>query len=311
MHGTALSIETTSFEVEFGAEASVLGGAGRVTRLALPWLGGTRTERLFRGARWAGESDGFQLWETDGLRIGATVQAVGTSLRRTTREVYERLLRASVGWPLYRVWNYVPGINDTADGGENYHVFCEGRAEAFEALHGSGFERALPAASAVGSDGSALATVFVAGRATPRHLENPEQVPAYEYPREHGPRPPSFSRATVAQTQSGRRLVFVSGTAAIKGHATIAAGDLDAQLDCTLDNLRLISRAASLGDALGAEASTARHFKVYLRDLATYRRVRDRLEAEFVQASDHVTYLQAEVCRAALEVEIEATLVGR
>lgn len=311
MHGTALPIETTSFEVEFGAEVSALGGAGQALRLALPWLGGARTEQLFPAARWAGANQGFQLWETDGLLIGASVQRVGASLRRTTRELYGRLFRASVGWPLYRVWNYVPGINDTVEGCENYHAFCEGRAEAFETLHGSGFKRALPSASAVGSDGEALAVVFVAGRKTPQHLENPEQVPAYEYPREHGPRAPSFSRATVAETESGRRLVFVSGTAAIKGHATVAPGDLDAQLDCTLDNLRLISRAAALGDALGAEAAATRHFKVYLRDAATYRRVRDRLEAELVQASDRVMYLQAEVCRAALEVEIEATLAER
>jgi hypothetical protein len=311
MSVTDLSVASTSFEVGFGAERSEIGGNGATLMLATPWLGGARGERLLPGARAAGTSHGFSLWEADGLLMGASVQPVGGSLRRTTRELYTRLFRTSVGWPLYRVWNYVPGINAVVDGRENYHRFCEGRAEAFEALHGSGFKRALPAASAVGCGGDALAVVFIAGRKLPQHLENPEQVPAYEYPREHGPRPPSFSRATMAKTESGRRLVFVSGTAAIKGHATVAPGDLGAQLDCTLDNLRLISRAALLGDALGGESTVARHFKVYLRDPATYRTVRDRLEAEWVQPSDHVVYLQADVCRAALEVEIEATLIER
>ncbi len=311
MHGPGLTIASTSFEVEFGAPACAWGANGATLALPPRWLGGTRTEQLLPGAKPAGSSHGFNLWETEGLLMGATVQPVGASLLRTSRELYARLFRASVGWPLYRIWNYVPGINAIADGRENYHAFCQGRAEAFETLHGSGFKRALPAASAVGCTGGELAVMFIAGRTLPQHLENPEQVPAYEYPREHGPRAPSFSRATVAQAAGGRRLVFVSGTAAIKGHATIAPGDLQGQIDCTLDNLRLVSRAASLGDALGAETTMERHFKVYLRDPASYRAVRDRLETDLVQASDRVVYLQAEICRSALEVEIEATLIEK
>lgn len=310
---TATLAHGALFETAFDARASVQTVTANQPslRLALPWLGGAQTERLFPEARAAGRNHGFFLWETDGLLMGTTVQPVGSSLRRTTREVYERLFRASVGWPLYRIWNYVPGINAVQRDRENYQAFCEGRAEAFETAHGSGFKRALPAASAVGCAGGELTVIFVAGRRPALHIENPEQVPAYEYPREHGPRPPSFSRATLASTESGRQLVFVSGTAAIKGHATVAPRELEPQLDSTLDNLRLISRAAGLGDTLGAEMSMERHFKVYMRDLRAYRTIRDRLESDLVRISDRVVYLQADICRAALEVEIEASLIEK
>ena len=80
----------------------------------------------------------------------------------------------------------------------------------FEARLGGRFEQKLPAASSVGSHGDRLDVIFVAGEAAPRHLENPEQVPAYHYPAEHGPRAPSFARATVA-SDGARKVTFISG----------------------------------------------------------------------------------------------------
>ncbi len=154
--------------------------------------------------------------------------------------------------------------------------------------------------------------------------ENPEQVPAYEYPEDYGPKSPSFSRA-MQVVADGRRWTFVSGTAAIKGHLSMAAGDLAGQIDCTLDNLRLISAACGLGETLGAGGATGaedgrvtngrgveRHFKVYLRHARDLAAARARLEAPggrglFV-AGDRVTWLRSDICRAELLIEIEATV---
>lgn len=313
MSVTAISLERALFESEFdsGAAAHALRANGPFLRLAVPWLGGMRTERLFPDAREIGAKRGFRLWEADGLLLGAAVRPAGSFLRESARDVYQRLFEATAGAPLYRIWNYVPAINATTAGLENYRAFCQGRSEAFEAVYGSGCKQAMPSASAVGCGGDELALVFVAGRSAPRHIENPEQVPAYEYPAEHGPRPPSFSRATLGVTGSGRQLLFVSGTAAIKGHATIAPQRTLAQLDCTLDNLRLVSASARLGNTLGADGAFERHFKVYVRKAVDYRAVRDRLEAEFLRVDDRVVYLNADICRADLSVEIEATLIAR
>jgi chorismate lyase / 3-hydroxybenzoate synthase len=101
---------------------------------------------------------------------------------------------------------------------------------------------------------------------------------------------------------------FISGTSAIKGHETVAPGALDAQLECTLDNLRLMSRASGLGEDLGAERVKQRHFKVYLRHPSDLAAARMRLERSLLRPQDVVTYLQADICRAALNIEIEATL---
>jgi len=284
--------------------------------IELPCLGGTAQEEIFDGLRPVGSGDGVELFARGGLLVGHAREAfVEAGVEDGARKLYERVLAACEGRQLYRIWNYVPRINDHTAGLEHYRAFCKGRSLAFEAAYGAGFERQLPAASAVGSDGRTLEVIFAAGDAPPRHVENPEQVPAYLYPPEHGPRSPSFSRATVVR-EGGQRWVFVSGTAAIKGHATVGVGSLREQIDCTLDNLRLISRASGAGDDLGAGeksgsgAGWARHFKIYLRRAADIADAKALLEGKLVFPGDHVTWLRSDICRAELDIEIEATLRG-
>ena len=301
------------FAVEFGRPATKVTPIGRGAGLELhiPLLAGTAREIFFPQATRATTAAGLQLFNADGLLLGCVTEPVTDerALARQTQELYRRVLTAVRGHHLYRIWNYVPRINALIDGFENYRAFCQGRSLAFEAEAGAGFPRVLPAASGVGTADGCLSVVFVAGSALPRHIENPEQVPAYRYPAEHGPRAPSFSRATVVALP-GRTHTFISGTAAIKGHLTVAPGDLSAQLDCTLDNLRLISLAAGLTEDLGASRNLPRHFKVYLRHVADLSEVQSRLGQSLLKPSDHVIYLQADICRAELIVEIEATLLG-
>jgi chorismate lyase/3-hydroxybenzoate synthase len=301
----------TSLAIEFGVTSA--GAPHKSARpglgLPVPLLAGEAIEKIFDEVQPAGEQAGFMLFRGGGLLLGYAFEPALPDLAAQTQRLYQRLLTLPRDRHLYRIWNYVPAINAHTAGLENYHAFCRGRSLAFEEIHGPAFKWALPAASAVGGDDHHLAVIFAAGSAVPRHMENPEQTPAYEYPREHGPRSPSFARATVVE-ENCRRYAFISGTSAIKGHATVAPGALEGQLACTLDNLRLISQAIGLGDAFGAEKKLARHFKIYLRraeDLAT---VRAALETSLLQPSDRVTYLRADICRAALKLEIEAALVG-
>lgn len=283
--------------------------AGGGLRIATPWLAGSRTEELFTHAVPAAVSTGVTLYRSGSWLLGhAREPFVPAELTTRSEALYRRLLAATRGLHLYRIWNYVPQINAEHAGLEHYRAFCAGRSAAFEAEFGGGFQRQLPAASAVGCEGGDMDVIFVAGEAAPKHLENPEQMPAYQYPQEYGPRSPSFARATIA-VDGPLTWTFISGTSAIKGHQTIASGDFTAQLECTLDNLRVISRTAGLGDDLAATRATRRHFKVYLRyprDLAT---AQELLARDLLRPTDEVTYLHSAICRLSLAVEIEATLV--
>lgn len=279
--------------------------------VGVPSLAGPPAEEIFAAAQPIPSPAGVALSRSGDLLLGCgCVEQAGRDLTAAAGDLYARVLGATRGLHLYRVWNYVPAINAATEGMENYRAFCRGRSLAFEADFGTAFPRELPAASAVGTDADRLSVLFVAGTVEPRHLENPEQVPAYLYPPEHGPRSPSFARATVV-AQPGGEWVFVSGTAAIKGHVTIAPDRLDEQITCTLDNLRIIGRAAGIGEHLGAGGGAQRHFKIYLRHAGDLAAAQRRIEAELVTPEDRVIYVRADICRAALAVEIEVTLGPR
>jgi len=276
--------------------------------MGIPVLAGATVESLFDATSPLERVGLFTLFETGGWRLGVATVAAEPGLEEETCRIYRDLFVAVGTWHLARVWNYVPAINHVGKVGlENYRVFCRGRSLAFEHRYGSSFKALLPAASAVGSKSSRLTVAFAASRSRPRHVENPLQVPAYDYPSDYGPRPPSFARATLVQTGAAMNL-FVSGTAAIRGHVTMAPGDTLRQLEYTLENLRTISSACGLKDTLVLPGAEKRVFKVYLRHPGDVAAVATRLEQELLLPGDIVSYLHADICRESLNVEIEASL---
>lgn len=215
-----------------------------------------------------------------------------------TRGAYESALAAAraAGYQhVLRMWNHVGSINAENDGLERYRSFCKGRYEAFA---GAGYELAadLPSASAVGMAGTGLVTYFIAGRAPGVQVENPRQVSAYRYPPEYGPRSPSFSRATVFNN-----LVYVAGTSSVVGHASVHVDDIRAQVEETLRNLELVM-SASLP---GATLQDAVAVKTYIRRDADFAEVARLLRPALPQTCE-LMFLEADICRSDLLVEVEA-----
>jgi len=287
------------------------GPADGLLGAGLPLLGGAARETLLENARPLGGEPGLLLWGEGDRLAGIGRSNEGEPLEVATARIYGELLGATRGLNLYRIWNFVPDINGAAaEGIENYQAFCRARSLAFERARGPAFPAGLPAASAVGTADPRLTVVFLAGARVAHHRENPVQVPAYRYPPRHGPRPPSFARATVVGG-SGPIEAYVSGTSSVVGHETVSPRDTAAQLSCTFENLRRISAACGLGDRLGDGEACRRHFKVYLRhpeDLALA--ARELGESGLLRPGDRVSYLGAEICRAELNVEIEVAVSG-
>ena len=205
---------------------------------------------------------------------------------------------------LLRVWNYLPHINAEEGGEERYRQFNAGRQAAF-AAHGRTFAGEVPAACALGVGGGPLAIAFLAATQPALAVENPRQVAAYDYPPEYGRRSPTFARATLAR-HGGQRLLFVSGTASIVGHRSLHAGDVVAQTRETLANIdALLAEAARLAPEAGFRAE-ALAYVAYLRRPQDLPLVRAEVERRLgVDAA--IAYVQADVCRADLLVEIEAS----
>jgi hypothetical protein len=278
--------------------------------LGIPLLGGEPREPIAGAVEPARGEDGFSIWRGAGCAVGIASTGCAGGVEEAAGRVYAGLLRVSRGLNLYRIWNLVPDINGRSPGGvENYRGFCRARSLAFESALGKDFKRCLPAASAVGTAADELTVVFLAGSRPSVNFENPAQVPAYDYPPEHGPRPPSFARATVTEGDDGVD-AFVSGTSAVVGHRTVAPNDTLGQLDRTLENLRLISRACGLGDRFGSGDRCRRHFKVFLRNPRDLARVSLEMGGTVLAPGDRVSYLGADICRSALNVEIEVAVRG-
>lgn len=294
------------------------GGSVCVGELPLPWVGGatrdvtegfvvqqdveTTTETGLCLATTRGHSFGvIELDERDGLAAG-TEQAY--------RRLFDLLERANTPH-LWRVWQYLPGINaaDTDTGVERYRLFNQGRAAAFAAV-GRDVAASAPAACALGCDESRSGRVIFLAADTPSiPVENPRQVSAYHYPPAYGPKSPIFARGAVARG-SAHDWLFISGTASITGHATRHLGDIRAQTDETLANLetvRQVANADRTDDMAAFEFGPRALLRVYLRHAEDLDTVRERLAA-WSDADSDALFLQADICRADLLVEIEATL---
>jgi enamine deaminase RidA (YjgF/YER057c/UK114 family) len=249
----------------------------------------------------------IQLPEAD-FDTGAILNAGKTPLQQAAESAYRTLfgLIDELNFPhVLRVWNYIADINGSSHGSERYRQFNTGRQDGFLGS-GRNVTGSVPAASAVGFREGPLTIYFLAARdAEPIVIENPRQVSAYKYPEVYGPRSPTFSRGSVARLGSNIML-FLSGTASIVGHETLHAGDAVAQTRETMANV-----AAMVGEANRvvpqAEFRLADlHYKVYVRHEKNFPAIRDELR-HILGQSARLMFLRADICRAGLAMEIEAT----
>jgi enamine deaminase RidA (YjgF/YER057c/UK114 family) len=258
---------------------------------------------------------GAVAWRTCGGWLHGTLDLPddGRDLQALSRRAYGDVFATlrDTGMPhLQRVWNYLPRIHAENLGLERYRQFNAGRQQAFIDAGHDTFEGA-PAACALGSHDGVLRIRFLAGRQAPLPVENPRQVSAYRYPSAYGPKSPTFSRAALASVGVGRVALFVSGTASIVGHASLHPGDVRAQVQETLRNLRAVLQAASqrsggLPFDLRQMAAT-----VYVRHPCDLAAVQHELAAALgadAPLCTHALWLQADVCRSDLLVEIEGHL---
>ncbi|MEV7553926.1 FkbO/Hyg5 family chorismatase [Amycolatopsis sp. NPDC089917] len=252
--------------------------------------------------------EGGLVYAVDGRHLFCAVQVTERDVYRdAARIAYDSAfeLATRLGYPnILRMWNLVGGIiDDNADGVEIYRDFCAGRAEAFALWSGRILH--IPAATGIGTRGDGVYLYFISGRADAEvhHLENPRQTPAYHYPESYGPKAPSFARATFADGT-----LYISGTASIIGDETVHKGDISGQVDVTLENITTLISTENLGKVRpegGYSLKDLDLIKVYVSRPEDIPFVRSRCEEVF-SPDARVVYLNVDICRPDLLVEIEA-----
>lgn len=285
-------------------------------RIAAPVLGETEAVQEIWRAAGAGQ-DGFSegiAWRRCGQTLFGVIEldeaafpatATRTPLQAASEDAYARIFRllAAQGLPhLWRMWNYMADINGVSFGLERYRQFNIGRQEAFLAAL-RGVRGAVPAACAIGLATGPLSIAFLAGSRPALALENPRQVSAYDYPADYGPRSPTFSRGALVFLEE-RTLLFVSGTASIVGHQTLHRGDVAAQCRESMANIsEVLAEARGSGGPTFDLGDLA--YRVYVRHGEDHGRVREAM-VTLVGEAPEMVFVQADICRAELLLEIEA-----
>jgi chorismate lyase/3-hydroxybenzoate synthase len=225
-------------------------------------------------------------------------------IKRTAAEAYKRMLELvpNSGYPyLLRVWSYFSGINEGEGDNERYKLFCTGRARGV----GRAWDSSEPAATVIGRPHPSrwFHLLWIAAKTPGQAIDNPRQTRPSAYGREYGPEPPRFSRGTLWQSKRGA-VLFISGTAAVVGDASLHVGDLAAQFAETERNLYTLLAEAAIRVNRPARFDDGTVLIAYVRDETAQFRVQRMLRTAFPNSPSIV--VAGDICRRELLVEIEA-----
>jgi len=240
-------------------------------------------------------------------RIDGARSLDAPTLRLRTEALYDRLRealdRAATPYPV-RLWNFIPEIHaEMQPGIDRYMVFNAGRHDAMIRWFDdpASFSSKMPTATGIGYAGDDLSLWCLAGPRPGEPVENPRQKPAYRYSEKYGPLPPCFARAT-RYAHGDRTILFVGGTAAVRGEDSVHQGDLDAQLEETFTNLEaLVDSARNDAPRDSRMFESLRAYYLHDSDAETVRRA---VERRF-PGLERLELMRADVCRRELLVEIE------
>jgi hypothetical protein len=202
-----------------------------------------------------------------------------------------------------RQWNYIERITSVSEGNQHYQSFNNARSVFYGK---TGWENGYPAATGIGTNlGGVLvdfdAAVFTSPSAFATPIDNPLQVAAHAYstsvliPAHKQKATPKFERAK-SMTFGNRQLIYISGTAAIRGEESLRGVGLAHQLQATMENIVLLTGPAR-----------PIILRVYLKNRDDYVEA-ERLMNEY-GLNIPLSYMKADVCRDELLIEIEGIAI--
>ncbi len=206
------------------------------------------------------------------------------------------------GFPVHsivRQWNYIEQITAFDGPDQHYQTFNNARGDFYARADWS---QGYPAATGIGANlGGILvdadAAVFRHSACFATSIDNNLQVAAHAYSEgvletaRQKKTTPKFERAK-SLTFDGRRVIYISGTAAIRGEESLKGVGLERQLHITMENI-----AHLVGNA------RPEMLRVYLKYKSDYAEAERLMNAYGLDIP--ISYMWADVCRDELLIEIE------
>lgn len=258
------------------------------------------------------EWEGNKALMIEGVRAKSTHDSVAIQSDEIFQKIDAILSNENIGiHEIVRQWNYIGKITDKKNGIQNYQAFNNARARFYSKTNWANF--GYPAATGIGMaiDGILVSLIAVSSKSDIRitPIDNPLQIAAHLYSQSllFGPKKnatPKFERAKLVQDGSGC-VCFISGTAAIRGEQSMHDMDVVLQTRQTIENIHyLISPENTSRHGIANEVGlTMTVLRVYIKKLDFFKSV--KAEVDKVWSGIPVLYIQADICRYELLVEIE------
>jgi enamine deaminase RidA (YjgF/YER057c/UK114 family) len=263
-----------------------------------------------------------ELWMV-GSRIDGSCENLGESAVASFQKMKEVLEDAGMGFDaIVRQWNYVDGILGSGlHNGiqkQHYQIFNEVRNTFYTQYRKAS---SFPAATGIGMNSSKVGIdcYAISSRDDMEIIpvSNPNQQESYRYGQEvlvgdpvNHKQPPQFERA-VLQKSGSDSVLFISGTASIIGQETIGIGDVGLQTRITIENIEALSSQANLNSHCltpGEYPDKFSYLRVYVKNRSDISVVKQLCLKHF--GNIPATFVQADICRNNLLVEIEAEKVN-
>lgn len=201
---------------------------------------------------------------------------------------------------IVRQWNYIERITESKDDYQNYQAFNDARADFYEKTTWS---EGYPAATGIGAHFGGIvvdldAVIFKKENCSILPIDNKLQIAAHAYSEEvlavsHKQKAtPKFERAKLLSIED-KGLIYISGTAAIRGEESLKEVGLSRQMEITMENI---------AELIGNKGSVSM-LRVYLKDKSFVHEAEQLMNA--YKLSIPVSYMCADVCRNELLIEIE------
>lgn len=241
-------------------------------------------------------------------------------------EILEKILAAE-GMDfshIVRQWNYVEDIvgRKLGQDGErqNYQVFNDVRTTYYTK---SDFKYGYPSATGIGTNAGGIVLECIAIDADKRlkvvPLSNPQQQDAHRYSQEvlvgvpitsvSKKTSPKFERAKlVCDDRAG--LIYVSGTASIRGQITVGLGNVEAQTVTTIENIAELTSSENLkraGFRAESPPEAFSYLRVYVKHAPDIPRVKNICEKTYGIIPS--IYVVSDICRPELLVELEGAVL--
>ena len=211
---------------------------------------------------------------------------------------------------IVRQWNYIENISLIEREHQNYQAFNDSRSQFYA---NADWSLGYPAATGIGTQSGGVMVEVIAIKGNNlinKALNNPLQIAAHKYSQGVliGAVDPCFKQRTTPKFERARivgypdrQVIYISGTAAIRGESSLIEDDILAQTRITMQNIDYLISPENF--SFEGASRTYKILRIYVKNPSQMEEVRTWMKANYPDIKK--IYICADICREELLLEIE------